>query len=117
MKWCYLVLDLKATLLVDQMEDSAKLRLQWHDHGNELSRWAWGWLTSKVVKFECGFNTKMDLIYSFFFRLSREIFGNDDLTDVTLTCRGGNPFHAHKIILAAASTYFKSFFKEVQGKM
>ena len=59
----------------------------------------------------------MDFIYSFFFRLSREIFGNDDLTDVTLTCRGGNPFHAHKIILAAASTYFKSFFKEVQGKM
>ena len=59
----------------------------------------------------------MDLIYSFFFRLSREIYGNDDLTDVTLTCRGGNPFHAHKIILAAASTYFKSFFKEVQGKM
>ena len=36
---------------------------------------------------------------------------------MTLTCRGGNPFHAHKIILAAASTYFKSFFKEVQGKM
>ena len=51
------------------------------------------------------------------FRLSREIFGNDDLTDVTLTCRGGTPFYAHKIILAAASTYFKSFFKEVQGKM
>lgn len=69
------------------MEDSAKLRLQWHDHGNELSR------------------------------LSREIFGNDDLTDVTLTCRGGTPFHAHKIILAAASTYFKSFFREVQGKI
>jgi len=69
------------------MEDSAKLRLQWHDHGNELSR------------------------------LSREIFGNDDLTDVTLTCRGGTPFYAHKIILAAASTYFKSFFKEVQGKI
>jgi len=70
------------------MEDSAtKLRLQWRDHGNELSK------------------------------LSREIFGNDDLTDVTLTCRGGSPYHAHKMVLAAASTYFRNFFKEIQCKM
>ena len=47
----------------------------------------------------------------------REIFGREDLTDVTLSCFGGKPFHAHKIILAAASTYFRNFFKEVQGKM
>ena len=36
---------------------------------------------------------------------------------MTLTCRGGSAFHAHKVILAAASTYFKSFFKEVWGKI
>ena len=64
-----------------------KLRLQWHDHGNELSR------------------------------LSRDLFGHEGLTDVTLTCRGGTPFHAHKMILAAASTYFRNFFLEVQGKI
>ena len=70
------------------MEDSAtKLRLQWRDHGNELSK------------------------------LSREIFGNDDLTDVTLTCLGGSPYHAHKMVLAAASTFFRNFFKEVQCKI
>ena len=69
------------------MVDSPNLRLQWNDHGPELSR------------------------------LSREIFGRADLTDVTLSCRGGTPFHAHKIILAAASTYFRNFFIEVQGKM
>ena len=64
-----------------------KLRLQCHDHGNELSR------------------------------LSRGLFGHEGLTDVTLTCRGGAPFHAHKILLAAASTYFRNFFLEVQGKI
>jgi len=71
------------------MADSAatKFKLQWNDHGNELSR------------------------------LSRDVFGRDDLTDVTLTCRGGTPFHAHKMILAAASTYFRNFFMEVQGKI
>ena len=75
-------------VIVSQMEDSAtKLRLQWRDHGNELSQ------------------------------LSREIFGNDDLTDVTLTCLGGSPYHAHKMVLAAASTFFRNFFKEIQCKM
>ena len=70
------------------MVDAAtKLRLQWRDHGNELSK------------------------------LSREVFGNDDFTDVTLTCLGGSPYHAHKMVLAAASTYFRNFFKEVQCKI
>ena len=50
-------------------------------------------------------------------RLSREIFGSDDLADVTLTCRGGAAFHAHKMVLAAASNYFRNFFKEVKNKM
>ena len=68
------------------MEDSAKLRLQWRDHGNELAS------------------------------LSRDIFCREDLTDVTLACRGGAPFPAHKLILAASSTYFRNFFMEVQGK-
>ena len=45
------------------------------------------------------------------------MFGNDDLTDVTLTCRGGSPYHAHKMVLAAASTYFRKFFKEIKCKM
>ena len=66
---------------------SNKLRLQWRDHGNELSK------------------------------LSREIFGNDNLTDVTLTCRGGSPYHAHKMVLAAASTYFRKFFSDVECKL
>ena len=51
------------------------------------------------------------------FRLSRDIFCREDLSDVTLTCRGGTPFSAHKMILAAASTYFRNFFMEVRGKM
>ena len=63
------------------------MRLKWRDNGNELSK------------------------------LSREIFGNDDLTDVTLTCLGGSPYHAHKMVLAAASTFFRNFFKEVQCKI
>ena len=67
--------------------DDSKLRLQWRDHGNELSR------------------------------LSRDVFCRGDLSDVTLTCRGGAPFSAHKMILAAASTYFRNFFMEVRGKM
>ena len=67
--------------------DDSKLRLQWRDHGNELSR------------------------------LSRDVFCREDLSDVTLTCRGGTPFSAHKMILAAASTYFRNFFMEVRGKM
>ena len=49
--------------------------------------------------------------------LMREVFGSDDLADVTLTCRGGAAFHAHKMVLAAASTYFRNFFMEVRGKM
>ena len=70
------------------MEELAtRLRFKWSDHGNELSK------------------------------LSREIFNSDDLTDVTLTCRGGAAFHAHKMVLAASSTYFKNFFKEVKGKI
>jgi len=67
--------------------DDSKLRLQWRDHGNELSR------------------------------LSRDVFCREDLSDVTLTCRGGTPFSAHKMILAAASTYFRNFFMEVRGKI
>ena len=69
------------------VDAASKLRLQWRDHGNELSK------------------------------LSREVFGNDDFTDVTLTCLGGSPYHAHKMVLAAASTYFRNFFKEVQCKI
>merc|ERR1719245_1038068 len=34
-----------------------------------------------------------------------------------LKCRGGTPFSAHKMILAAASTYFRNFFMEVRGKI
>ena len=73
-------------LIMSRMDDS-KLRLQWRDHGNELSR------------------------------LSRDVFCREDLSDVTLTCRGGAPFSAHKMILAAASTYFRNFFMEVRGKI
>ena len=66
-----------------------KVRLQWpaHAHGGELSQ------------------------------LSREIFGSGNMTDVTLTCRGGAAFYAHKIVLAAASAYFRSFFEEVEGNI
>ena len=71
---------------MSRMDDS-KLRLQWRDHGNELSK------------------------------LSRDVFCHEDLSDVTLTCHGGTPFSAHKIILAAASTYFRNFFMEVRGKI
>ena len=39
------------------------------------------------------------------------------MTDVTLTCRGGAAFHARKIVLAAASAYFRSFFEEVEGNI
>ena len=67
--------------------DDSKLRLQWRDHGKELSK------------------------------LSRDVFCHEDLSDVTLTCHGGTPFSAHKIILAAASTYFRNFFMEVRGKI
>ena len=63
------------------------------------------------------FNITFDLTLALTLRLSREIFGNDDLTDVTLTCRGGSPYHAHKMVLAAASTYFRNFFKAIQCKM
>ena len=35
------------------------------------------------------------------------------MTDVTLACRGGAAFHAHKVVLAAASNYFRNFFEEV----
>ena len=70
------------------MENSVnKVRLEWRDHGGELSK------------------------------LSREVFGSDDLADVTLTCRGGAAFHAHKLVLAAASAYFRNFFREVRGKV
>ena len=68
-------------------ESGTKLRLQWRDHGSELAK------------------------------LSREMFGSEDLTDVTLTCRGGAPFHAHKMVLAAASTFFRNFFNAVKSKM
>ena len=68
-------------------ETASKLRFEWRDHSNELSK------------------------------LSRELFGQDDLSDVTLTCRGGAAYHAHKMVLAAASTYFRNFFREVKGKM
>ena len=64
-----------------------KLRLEWRNHSSKLSK------------------------------LSREVFGSDDLADVTLTCCGGAPFHAHKMVLAAASTYFRNFFREVRGKI
>lgn len=60
------------------MADSAnKLRLQWRDHGSELAS------------------------------LSRDVFCREDLADVTLACRGGAPFPAHKMVLAAASTFFR----------
>ena len=60
------------------MTDSAnKLRLQWRDHGSELAA------------------------------LSRDVFCQEDLTDVTLACRGGAPFPAHKLVLAAASNFFR----------
>ena len=68
-------------------ETASKLRFEWRDHSNELSK------------------------------LSRELFGQDDLSDVTLTCRGGAAYHAHKMVLVAASTYFRNFFKEVKGKI
>ena len=43
----------------------------------------------------------------------RELFGSGNMTDVTLSCRGGAAFHAHKVVLAAASAYFRNFFEEV----
>ena len=43
-------------------------------------------------------------------RLSREVFGSGNMSDVTLTCRGGAAFYAHKIVLAAASTYFRQTY-------
>ena len=50
-----------------KMEESeTKLRFQWSDHGGELGK------------------------------LSRSLFGSDDLSDVTLTCRGGKAYHAHR---------------------
>ena len=73
-------------ILIMSRMGDSKLRLPWRDHGNELSR------------------------------LSRDVFCREDLSDVTLTCRGGAPFSAHKMILAAASTYFRNFFMEVRGK-
>ena len=66
------------------MENPGKLRLQWRDHGTAISK------------------------------LAREMFGKEDLADVTLACLGGAPFHAHKMVLAAASTYFRRFFREVE---
>ena len=79
---------LKSAQMEDPL-DSKEVRLQWpaHSHGSELSR------------------------------LSRELFGSGSMTDVTLTCRGGAAFHAHKIVLAAASAYFRSFFEEVEGNI
>ena len=49
------------------MENSGdKLRLEWRDHGGELSR------------------------------LAGDLFSRQDLSDVTLASRGGEPFPAHK---------------------
>ena len=67
--------------------EDSKSRLRWRDHGDALTR------------------------------LSKDIFCRQDLSDVTLTCRGGAPFPAHKVILSAASTYFRNFFLEVGGKI
>ena len=65
-------------------DDGSRLRLQWHDHGGEL----------------------MDL--------TRELCGQTELTDVTLSCHGGVTFSAHRMVLAGASTYFRSTFQALE---
>ena len=46
----------------------------------------------------------------------KSAFGNlredNDFTDVTLACEDGQQMEAHRVILAAASPFFKSCFKE-----
>ena len=48
---------------------------------------------------------------------ARDLFGDTTMSDVTLTCRGGTPFRAHRVILAAASTYFRELFHEMGEEM
>lgn len=59
---------------------SNSLRLEWHDHGAEL------------------------------IDLTRDLCGQNELTDVTLTCAGGVTFNAHRLVLAGASRYFRNMF-------
>ncbi len=56
------------------------MRLQWHDHGSGLSD------------------------------LTKDLCGRNELADVTLACDSGAVFSAHRIVLAGASTYFRSIF-------
>jgi len=59
---------------------SSRLGLRWHDHSMALQS------------------------------LARDLCGSDELTDVTLTCAGGISFRAHRLVLAGASSYFRSLF-------
>ena len=72
---------LSCIFLISSLDMAGHLRLQWHDHGTEL----------------------MDL--------TRDLCGQSELTDVTLTCAGGVTFNAHRLVLAGASSYFRSTFQ------
>ena len=61
-----------------------RLRLDWHDHGGELSA------------------------------LTSDLWNRRELSDVTLATEGGRTFAAHKIILASASNYFREVFKSMK---
>ena len=44
----------------------------------------------------------------------KSLWENDDFLDVTLVCDDDDQIGAHKVILSAASTFFKNIFKRNQ---
>ncbi|KAJ8965635.1 hypothetical protein NQ317_017424, partial [Molorchus minor] len=45
-----------------------------------------------------------------------ELLQNEDFTDVTLFCDGGEPIRCHRMVLAACSPYFQHLFTVLPGK-
>ena len=66
---------------------------------------------STASEYHLSWNNYEASIASFLKILSTAKDGEEDLSDVTISCAGGRQFPAHRLVLATCSSYFRSLEK------
>ena len=65
---------------------------------------------ARASEYHLSWNNYEASIASFLKILSTAKEGEEDLSDVTISCSGGKQFSAHRLVLATCSSYFRQLF-------
>ena len=65
---------------------------------------------ARASEYHLSWNNYEASIASFLKILSTAKEGEEDLSDVTISCAGGKQFSAHRLVLATCSSYFRQLF-------